>query len=179
MYRFKNKKQHIRNSLRYSFKFASIISPGSIKNMTLLDRSAKSSNNIYVKQSYIMLTWLSYIRETRAKKITVSQGDETIKKSTQPSFFIYPQRRARQTLIKAPMAHKTFSQEQFQTKFYTLSISFENTFRGRSVINGVNNSLFLSLLLRRDNLPFESNLFFLKKLRMSITCYDADYMQIF
>lgn len=148
--------------------------------MTLLNRSERSNNSIYVKQSYIMLTWMSYIREMKEKQPDNSfVHDETSKKDKQPSFFIHPQRRTRQTFIKAPMAHKTFSQEQFQSKFYTLSISFENTFKDRSVINGVNNSLFLALLLRRDNLPFESNLFFLKKLRMSVTCYDTSYMSLF
>lgn len=178
--RLERKKQYIKNSLRYSFKFASIISPGSIKNMTLLGRSKRPRNNVYVKQSYIMLTWMSYIREKKEKTLgSPLPDDEMSKNDKQPSFFIYPHRRTRQTFLKAPMAHKTFSQEQFQYKFYTLGISFENTFRNESAINGVNNSLFMALLLRRDILPFESNLFFLKKLRVSVTCYDNNYMLLF
>ena len=126
-----------------------------------------------------MLTWMSYIREIKEKKKTNDSQENALDKDKQPSFFIFPQRRTRQTFLKAPMAHKTFSQEQFQSKSYTLGISFENTFKNESVVCGVNNSLFLALLLRRENLPFESNLFFLKKLRMSTTCSDTDYMSLF
>ena len=146
--------------------------------MTLVNRSTGSNNNIYVKQSYVMLTWMSYIREAKKKKETNLPQEDSSKNDNQPSFFVHPCRRTRQTFLKAPMAHKTFSQEQFQTKSYTLSISFENTLKDRSIVSGVNNSLFLALLLRRDNLPFESNLFFLKKLRMSLTCTDSSYMTL-
>ena len=86
---------------------------------------------------------MSYIREMKEKQPDNSfVHDETSKKDKQPSFFIHPQRRTRQTFIKAPMAHKTFSQEQFQSKFYTLSISFENTFKDRSVLMGLTTPCF-------------------------------------
>ena len=149
-----------------------------MKNMTLVSRTApKSSNNsIYVKQSYVMLTWMAYIREIQVKQKRKA-GDED-SEELQPSFFVHPCKRSKLTFLKAPMAHKTFSQEQFITKTYTLSISFNNDFRNNSVIPGVNNSMFLALSLRQENLPFESNLIFLKKLRMSITCTDSHFMTL-
>ena len=172
------KPSKLKNSLFYSFKFASIISPGSIKNMTLVNRASSrtSNNSLYVKQSYVMLTWMAYIREVQVKQ--KRKSDESDSDELQPSFFVFPCNRSRLTFLKAPMAHKTFSQEQFLTKTYTLSISFNNNFRHNSVVGGVNNSMFLALSLRQNNLPFESNLMFLKKLKMSLTCSDSGYMTI-
>lgn len=175
---FSLKPNQLKNSLFYSFKFASIISPGSIKNMTLVNRSSSrgSSNSLYVKQSYVMLTWMAYIREVQVKQ--KRKTDESDSEELQPSFFVFPCNRSKLTFLKAPMAHKTFSQEQFLTKTYTLSISFNSDFRHNSTVVGVNNSMFLALSLRQDNLPFESNLMFLKKMKMSLSCSDPLYMTI-
>jgi hypothetical protein len=175
-------KSTLTKSLRYSYKFASIISPGSLKDMTLVSRAqltSTSSDSIYVKQSYILLTWMTYIRETHSrgnqKKKDTSVDSEEDNIST-PSFFVYPTKTTKLTYLKAPMAHKTFSQEQFVAKSYSLSISFNNTFREQSTINSVNNSLYVALYLRNTYLPTETNLLFLKKLRMSLTCKDSKYM---
>jgi hypothetical protein len=95
-----------------------------------------------------------------------------------PSFFVYPIRQSRLTYLKAPMAHKTFSQEQFLTKSYTMSISFNNNFLANP-INSVNSSIYTILFIRK-NLPlFESNLIFLKKLKVTVPVSDKNYMTIF
>jgi hypothetical protein len=153
--------------------------------MTLVSRAKTSStarNNLYVKQSYVLLTWMTYIRETQIgvtkKTVNESSDFEEDNTSTTPSFFIHPPKKARLTFLKAPMAHKTFSQEQFVNKSYNLTISFNNVFRENSKINSVNNSLYVALYLRNTYLPTETNLLFLKKLRMSITCSDGNFMQI-
>jgi hypothetical protein len=52
-------KASLKKSLRYTYKFASIISPGSLKDMTLVARAKTNSttrNSLYVKQSYVLLT---------------------------------------------------------------------------------------------------------------------------
>ena len=149
-----------------------------MKNMSLVNRSLTSTprNNVYIKQSYVMLTWMAYIREVQV--VQRRKASEEDSEEMQPSFFVHPCKRKRLTFLKAPMAHKTFSQEQFLSKFYTLSISFNNNFRNDSIVSGVNNSMFLALSLRQENLPFESNLIFLKKLRMSLTCKDGDFMML-
>ena len=177
----------LKKSLRYTYKFASIISPGSLKDMTLASRPKNDSatspnkNNIYIKQSYVLLTWMTYIRETQnvttAKKEKDLMDPEEDNVST-PAFFIHPPKRARLTYLKAPMAHKTFSQEQFVTKSYNLTISFNNVFREQAKIDSVNNSLYVALYLRNNYLPTETNLLFLKKLRMSITCKDERFMAL-
>lgn len=169
----KRTKSFHKPAVRYSFKFASIISPGSIQNMSL--KSFSHKNKIYVKQSYVFLTWMSYVRESEARstKKESSESDDN-----QPSFFIFPINRSRLTFLKAPMAHKTFSQEQFVSQFYTMSISFNNRLREGSTTPGVANSTFLALKMRSELTPFETNLIFLKKSRCSISVSDQKYMSI-
>jgi len=122
---------------------------------------------------------MAYIRETQAaaapKSLTDGQG---VDGAPVPSFFIYPKKKTKFTLLKAPMAHKTFSQEQFISQFYQLSISFNNDFRSRAVLNSANNLLFLSLYIRSNQLPVETNLFFLKRLRVSLTGKDPLFMSL-
>lgn len=82
------------------------------------------------------------------------------------------------TLLKAPMAHKTFSQEQYVFKFYQLNVSYKNEFNYYGVINSINKSVFLSLNLRLAAIPFETNLLFLKKFRFSFVASDKIYMNL-
>ena len=72
-------------------------------------------------------------------------------------------KQTRLTTLKAPMAHKTFSQEQFQFRFYTFSISF-NLQNNEKVnnINTLNKSLFIALLVRNNFINFSTNMLFLK-----------------
>ena len=178
-------KASLKKSLRYTYKFASIISPGSLKDMTLVSRAKTNltnRNSLYIKQSYVLLTWMNYIREIQTSTTKKTNTDvidaEEDNNSITPSFFIHPPKKARLTFLKAPMAHKTFSQEQFVNKSYNLTISFNNVFRENSKINSVNNSLYVALYLRNTYLPTETNLLFLKKLRMSITCSDGNFMRL-
>ena len=149
--------------------------------MSLIDRSSSNNTRIYVKQSYIMLAWMAYIREVQTVRdyTKTKDKDDSLNSESYPSFFIYPCRLTKRTFLKAPMAHKTFSQEQFKMKFYTLGISFDNSIRSTSAVPGINESVYLSLTIRSNQTPFESNLFFLKKFRTSITCTDASYMKLF
>jgi ribosomal protein S10 len=128
---------------------------------------------------------MTYIREIQSTNITSKgrtqtgdTGDTEEDKVSTPSFFVHPSKQNRLTFLKAPMAHKTFSQEQFMNKSYNLTISFNNVFREQSTINSVNNSLYTALYLRTAYLPAETNLLFLKKLRISITCKDERFMRL-
>ena len=71
----------------------------------------KKYKKLFVKQSYLLMTWVWYIQQKHTSSI-------------KPSFVFKPTKLNKLTLIKSPMAHKTFSQEQFQFKFYSLLISF-------------------------------------------------------
>ena len=163
-------KRYLRPELRYAFKFASIIPPSTLSNVTLLVNSNRNALKLQVKQSYIILTWMLYIREDVKKKQKEQQLDgqeDTSKKA--PGFFIFPLKSTKQTYLKAPMAHKTFSQEQYVYNYYTLSISFRSAFRHNATVNSTNGSIYTALLLRNSFEPLETNLFFLKKFRFSFT----------
>jgi hypothetical protein len=109
-----------------------------------------------------------------------------------PTFFIKPLMRTRFTMLKAPMAHKTFSQEQFLYSFYNLKVFFRfnlptpehNKMYAESVLDGgkvlnVNQVLFLLLNLSNDTFFFETNLFFLQKLTFQLPSYDCDFMKLY
>ena len=89
-----------------------------------------------------------------------------------PKFFVYPKQNYLTTIQKAPMAHKTFSQEQFAISYYTLSISFViklpntklNKHKNSNAKNliypvrGINNSVYLALYLLKSMPYFSTNM---------------------
>ena len=64
--------------------------------------------------------WITYLISPSTSSIL--EKNNALKKT--PSFFIHPFRNYKTTIIKAPMAHKTYSQEQFMIRYYRLSVSF-------------------------------------------------------
>lgn len=115
--------------LKHTIKFSTIYLPSSIKNFSLKALDFKTWNSkshfkfskILIKQSYLILVWLRYISKVSNSFSSDNLGltDEKV-----PMFFIYPARNYKFTMIKAPMAHKTYSQEQFICRIYKLSITF-------------------------------------------------------
>jgi hypothetical protein len=157
-------------TLRYALKFVSIITPGTIKNLRLILASQyekkDTHNKILVKQSYLLLTWLVYVKgsysTTETQKI--------------PSFFVQPVSRYKLTNLKTPMAHKTFSQEQFLFKHYTLTISFKHALDSKSNLTSVNSSIYTALLMRSETPFFNTNLLFLKRFSFSFPSSDKSFM---
>lgn len=93
-----------------------------------------------------------------------------------PSFYIHKKHQTKTTKLKTPMAHKTFSQEQFIFKFYTLSITFQTQLSPLTLLNSVNNSIYVILYLR-NNLPFfTTNLLFVKAIKFTIQSKDKFFM---
>jgi hypothetical protein len=150
------KKKTSDNNIQYGFYFISILSPAKINNIKVLLQSNLNFNKnkkILIKQSYILLTWIYYILKYNNKNIKT------------PVIFIKPLKKIKFTLIKSPMAHKTFSQEQFLFKFYRLIVFFK--------INNIfhvnyNQSLLLLLVLKKTINIFESNFFFLQKFNIKL-----------
>lgn len=128
--------RHLR--LIYAFKFASIISPGSLANFRLLVRDSGGSSirrnsklptisrKLYLKQSYILLTWFAYLRKSQEHPL-ITPTDPP--KDKVPLFFILPKKKRKFTILKAPMAHKTFSQEQYLFSFYFCCVSYNMYYR--------------------------------------------------
>ncbi len=123
-------------------------------------------NKIYTKQSYVLLIWIRYLISTDINKHNIV----TTKTSKKPSFFVYPFRNYKTTVIKSPMAHKTFSQEQYLIRNYFLSISFY-TYNESSIYN-LNNSLFYVKSLKKVIPNFSTNMLFLKKYSVNLKFKD-------
>ena len=92
--------------------FTSLFSPGTFKNLSLYYSGNSGTNSkmkkILLKQSYLLISWFKYT---------------SYRKNESASIFILPVRTKKTTKIKAPMAHKTFSQEQYLFKFYKVVLS--------------------------------------------------------
>lgn len=158
--------------------------PSSFKDITLFFRQSliynsslikKPNKKILVKQSYIFLMWINYFLKLNSNKNTINNdtsSSSSIKKKI-PSFFIHPCRNYKTTITKAPMAHKTFSQEQFMIRYYKLSLSFKIKISSLLKPNNINKIVFFSNMLQ-NNIPFVgTNMLFLH--RYSILFYSHDY----
>lgn len=187
---------------RYILKFGTIYLPGSIKDIRLYLRSNASYNGylrsvprskILIKQSYLVLMWFYYLNLSLGSSNGVHynspHGDAKLLTKgflKSPSFFIYPTRVSKTTIQKAPMAHKTFSQEQFMVRFYLMSFSY-TTFPqltetipnnsatsgvNRTVTSGINNSVYVSIFISSMAPNISTNLLFLQ--RYSVFFYSTD-----
>lgn len=112
-----------------------------------------------------MLTWLYYLTFTSKKKDKV----KVIK------FAFLPSTRKTYTLTKAPMAHKTFSKEQFAFKYYKFKVSVRAVFEERSQITSMGQAA-TSLLIAKNSFPvFETNMMFLKFYNIQMVSSAEDF----
>lgn len=196
---------------RYMFNFISLFSPSSLKNIRLLTASNYRGNfetpgsslflpkskvnftKIFVKQSYLLLVWVSYLSKYFGTSFasTGSSQPKNSSSNSKPGISLLPKKKTKLTFLKTPMAHKTFSQEQVSFEFFKISIVFtpdssnsRNDLRitqsGLKPIKGpdfilpmsANSSLFLYLFLR-ESVPFvTTNLFFLHRFTYSFSFSD-------
>lgn len=128
----------------------------------------------------MILTWLSYLSKIGSgEKYKIEDDFDGDKKPSIPLFFVCPMKQAKLTTIKAPMAHKTFSQEQFRFRFYSFNISFNiNNSLEVSKIDSLNQSLCLALMIRSNFLNFSTNLMFVKRFRASLPVSDKRYLTL-
>jgi hypothetical protein len=83
-----------RKNIKIRLKFSSLVPVDRISKDGFTSNYYTSSK-MKLKQTYILFMWLLY-------------------KSKKNNIFIMPKNIKRFTLLKSPMAHKTFSQEQFK-----------------------------------------------------------------
>ena len=128
------------------------------------------NNKILLKQSYLLISWIHYLC-----KAPEDLTNSNINKK-KPSFFIHPYKQSKLTLIRSPLAHKTFSQEQFLNRYYRISVSFKPNFSSSvDVIESVNGSIYAATYIR-NNIPFIStNLLFLKKISYFYSSKDSNF----
>jgi len=170
-----NNKLFFKTKLKYSLSFVSLISPSSVSSIRLIfnNNNMNSKNKkLLVKQSYMLLTWLFYLNKNNPNNVNKSA----------PSFFIQPFNQSKFTLIKSPMAHKTFSQEQYMISHYKLTVSFNfssSSFKNFSYLDSLNKSLMFALILRQSFLNFETNFFFLQKIRFNFLSSDSNFFKLY
>ena len=162
--------KHRNACIKYSFVFTSFITPHKLTNVRLLNNSrnplnSTKINKLFIKQSYLLMTWLWYLQKTQpsAKK---------------PSLAFKPTKINKTTITKAPMAHKTFSQEQLQFKFFNLVIALKVPVIKAENKLTINRSLYLLLQLK-NSVPFvETNLFLLRRFNFTLPVQDTSFFTL-
>ena len=130
------------------------------------DLTLNYKKKLLIKQTYLITTWIYYL----------TKEFKNYKFSKKPKFFIQPKKTTKLTMIKAPMAHKTFSQEQFLYKYYIITFSIKLN----SVYNiNINQFLYLFFLKKFEIFFKGSNLFFLKKILLTIKINDNNFFKLF
>jgi len=124
-----------------------------------------SKKKLVLKQSYLLLTWAHYLLR--------SSGTKGFRK---PNISIRPIKQSKFTNIKAPMAHKTFSQEQYWFRFYKLQINFKMRKPKLGILNSVNTSFYIILLLRSSLPLLETNLMLLKVYSFTVPVRDVNFL---
>lgn len=103
-------------------------------------------------------------------------------KVKKPSFFIYPFRNYKTTIVKAPMAHRSYSQEQFMIRYYMLSITFYTklSIKENELNNfNVNKSFYFANILKRNTPYTGTNMLFLQKYCIFFNFIDTDFFSFY
>ena len=155
--------------VEYNFLFVSWVAPHILFNRSRsLLQSRRVKVGVSIKKAYTMLTWLYYL--------TFTLDRQTENKVVRFSFL--PRRRKFYTLTKAPMAHKTFSQEQYWLRVYKLQINFTVARSDISTLGSVNSSFYVLLLLRSSLPLLETNLMLLKCFSFQIPATDQLFFKL-
>jgi hypothetical protein len=89
---------------------------------------------------------------------------------------ILPAKLKSYTMQKAPMAHKTNSQEHFKFKFYFFGLSFKSVIKINS-FPASKEAFLLALMFSRKLCPvFETNLMFLRSFRLIVHLKDKKFL---
>ena len=133
--------------------------------------STPKKSTLLLKQSYLLVTWFYYLKESRLK--VSGKSENTLK------FSFLPTKRSIYTLTKAPMAHKTNSKEQFVFRTFRFKVSIKTYFSQHGVPSSVNAGL-LALFTTKTLFPvFETNLLLLKNYNIVIKLHDPRYFNYF
>jgi hypothetical protein len=155
-----------------SYTFYSLFSPSTIKNLGLYLNNSVTSNlstnnqanyrnkKILIKQSYLLLAWLN-VASRRYSDNSKNCG-----------FVFLPSKVSKFTMTKAPMAHKTFSQEQFGIRYRRLLVRLP---MGNSNPLNLSGTLFAVGKLHANQLSIGTNLLFTSKVVFSLSTCDNNF----
>jgi hypothetical protein len=156
---------------KIKLNFISLITPLLSKNLTFINQTSFNTKKIWLKQSYILLTWLYYLTFIDINKKT----KRNIK------IFIAPTKKKKFTLTKAPIAHKNWSKEQYQFAFYNFKITFTNYIvnDNQNGFKDINRALLFTILNKKHFPNFETNLLYLKFYQFFYSFTDKKYFNYF
>jgi len=153
----------------FNLSFISLIAPFFSNNLKFLSILPTNEKKIFLKQSYIMLTWFYYLNFIENTKNT----------SNNLKIFTLPTNRKKFTLTKAPIAHKNWSKEQYKFEYYSFVITLSYQLKAENSINSFNNSILFVLITKKSFPQFETNLLFLKSIRFHFKYKDENYFNYF
>ncbi len=174
-------------NVRYRTRFTSLISPYALpKSSLLLLRYAEGTSSedlrpfpgkkILVKQSYMFTAWISYLQLTAlhgSQQINLDDPRELEKlRLPKTSLVVLPKKDKITTHLRAPMAHKTFSQEQFIFRFYFLLSSFRTPLTSYDIPSSINQSIYILLTARK--VPFIQGTNILETQSFAFTSVSSD-----
>ena len=141
------------NLFIYEFSFVSLIPPF-FSSLTLTTKPS-IKNTINFKKSYLLLSWMYYLKTSK-----------TLKKVKTVSFVTLPVRQKQYTLQKAPMAHKTNSKEHYKFKFFFYKICFKASIKQNTALLSPSAGLFFALIIKPFFPVFSTNLLLLRTYRL-------------
>jgi hypothetical protein len=129
----------------------------------------KDSTRLFSKRSYILISWVVFF---------IKFNCSVQKKKTKPTsitFYILPKTTSKFTITKAPMAHKTFSQEQYLFSKSSLVIRFKV-----GVVKNLkfNQILYLLLVFQYSHFYFETNIFFIVSIKLRLPFSDSNTFRL-
>nr|YP_010049556.1 ribosomal protein S10 [Strombidium cf. sulcatum]QPL15961.1 ribosomal protein S10 [Strombidium cf. sulcatum] len=187
--KLKNKPTYI----RYSTRFTSLISPYALpkSSLLLLNYSDKTfdtklkpflDKKILVKQSYMFTAWVSYLQlidKYGKQHVNLEDKNELSKLDfCKTSMVILPKKDKITTHLRSPMAHKTFSQEQFIFRFYFFLSSFKTKLSYRKIPNSINKSIYTLLLSRKTPFLQGTNILETQSFRVRMASKDSIYFNL-
>lgn len=177
-----NNKQNT-NKIKYRLTFVSLINPFLIKNINYDSYTKKlpfenKANRIYVKQSYMILTWFYYLSFLQKDNLSKNSFKNKI------NIFVSKTTRRKLTVTKAPIAHKNWSKEQYQFSFFTFKISthfvLKRAFSSKSQsLNSADAALFFLILTKKNLLAPETNIFSMKNYRIFLQFKDCNFFSYY
>lgn len=157
-------------SIEYNFNFVSWVAPHLLFNQSRLGlQKQRVRAGVRIKKAYTMLTWLYYLTFTVDR-----QTENRVVK-----FSFLPRKRSKYTLTKAPMAHKTFSKEQFKFQLHKCKVSIRTELADHYRISSVP-GLHTAFWVTRTTFPnLETNILFLKSARIVLPGSAVDFYSYF
>lgn len=150
----------------------SFFSPQNNNNFKLNIVDLKIKKKIFIKQSYVMLTWFYYISFLKKKNNSTKDNFKLKIKYLPITKRIF-------TNTKAPMAHKTRSKEQFAYSYYSFLVTFRAEIRNSLKFNTLDKGLLLVFLTKKNFQIFETNVFFLKFFKFLFTANVSNFLNFY